>query len=285
MNRRDLLRGAFCLGCAQGVGAFSAFSDEPDPFICTTIDPPRTQPGIALNALNGAIPLTQGGAPDALQLTPYGTSFIQDRWEPALGMTPARGMVTLGVAFLDGSETQRSMVRSIAPQWIDESVSSLLAFRFDVPADQSQVRVSFDPRRGNNSKVGIHCLKVPKYLATTNLAECSQRGILHEFGHVLGLLHEHSNPDGGIAWNEPVVIADMAKKNWSEKEVRDNIFFRYDKSAACVGDPTLNLQSVMIYSIPATWTLNGVSTELNTEISDRDRACVAGLYRAPAKHS
>jgi hypothetical protein len=29
--------------------------------------------------------------------------------------------------------------------------------------------------------------------------------VIHEFGHALGLIHEHQNPSGGIQWNKPVV--------------------------------------------------------------------------------
>ena len=32
----------------------------------------------------------------------------------------------------------------------------------------------------------------------------------HEFGHAIGLAHEHQNPAGGIQWNEAVVIREMA---------------------------------------------------------------------------
>ena len=34
-----------------------------------------------------------------------------------------------------------------------------------------------------------------------------RRVVLHEFGHALGLIHEHQNPEGGIEWNEPAVKA------------------------------------------------------------------------------
>ena len=33
---------------------------------------------------------------------------------------------------------------------------------------------------------------------------------IHEFGHALGLNHEHKNPSAGIKWNKPVVYSDYA---------------------------------------------------------------------------
>lgn len=31
----------------------------------------------------------------------------------------------------------------------------------------------------------------------------------HEFGHALGLAHEHQNPAGGIEWNEEVILRNL----------------------------------------------------------------------------
>ncbi len=42
----------------------------------------------------------------------------------------------------------------------------------------------------------------------------------HEFGHAIGLAHEHQNPAGGIQWNEEVVIRELAKSPnfWDEAD-------------------------------------------------------------------
>ena len=34
----------------------------------------------------------------------------------------------------------------------------------------------------------------------------------HEFGHAIGLGHEHQNPAGGIEWNEEVVLRDLVTR-------------------------------------------------------------------------
>jgi hypothetical protein len=51
----------------------------------------------------------------------------------------------------------------------------------------------------------------------------------HEFGHAIGLAHEHQNPAGGIQWNEAIVISEMAKSPnfWDEQKTRHNILRRY----------------------------------------------------------
>ncbi len=51
----------------------------------------------------------------------------------------------------------------------------------------------------------------------------------HEFGHAIGLGHEHQNPAGGIQWNEPVVLQNLAgpPNNWDEATIRHNVLNKY----------------------------------------------------------
>lgn len=32
----------------------------------------------------------------------------------------------------------------------------------------------------------------------------------HEFGHAVGLIHEHQNPEGGVPWSRDAVVADLS---------------------------------------------------------------------------
>ena len=63
------------------------------------------------------------------------------------------------------------------------------------------IRISFEPTAGNWSVLGNLAQNVPPENATMNLGwvldsvdeQPHERGvILHEFGHALGLMHEHS---------------------------------------------------------------------------------------------
>ena len=49
----------------------------------------------------------------------------------------------------------------------------------------------------------------------------SGRSVLHEFGHVLGMQHEHGNPESTIKWNKQAVYDDMGgpPNNWPRKQV------------------------------------------------------------------
>jgi serralysin len=102
--------------------------------------------------------------------------------------------------------------------------------------------------------------------------------VTHEFGHALGLIHEHQNPDKPISWNREAVIADLSgpPNSWDQQTIENNIFKRYEKTevATTPTDP----DSIMMYPIPATWTVDGFSVGLNTNLSEFDRKFIAGAY-------
>ena len=119
--------------------------------------------------------------------------------------------------------------------------------------------------------MGTDNKNIPLHAATLNLGWQDQGVILHEFGHMIGLSHEHQNPDGGIVWNEQVVIDDLAgpPNFWTEAETRHNVLNKY--SADQVHGTEFDLQSVMLYSFPDEWTQNMGATPENDDISQQDR--------------
>ena len=67
------------------------------------------------------------------------------------------------------------------------------------------------------------------WLTPTSDDDELRRVVLHEFGHALGLIHEHQNPEGGIQWNEPAVKADLSgpPNNWDDETIRHNVLDHY----------------------------------------------------------
>lgn len=279
LNRRQFCVGACCAGASAGRGPAANAADL-EGIVCGTVYAPDV--AFSLEAYSAALGLDVARVRATLarfKLTPFGTALLAKRWRKTDGLTPNTGKITLGIHFLDGSSADRSRVMSIAPKWLEGELGNAIAFKFDVPRKKSQVRISFASDGGNTSEVGRDALPVSSSKKTMNLQQTTDRAILHEFGHALGLSHEHAHPKSGIVWTEPVVIAELyAKYGWSEAKVRANVMNRYSKEYACIGDKSFNRKSIMMYEIPERWTLNGFSSKLTTKISARDRSCVVGIY-------
>ena len=184
---------------------------------------------------------------------------------------------TLRVRFLGGTAAQRRIVKEQAGWW---SQHANIRFEFgDSPG--AEIRISFDPDDGAWSYVGTDCRGIPTNEATMNLGFMDGGTTAHEFGHALGLAHEHQNPAGGIQWNEAVVIRECAQSPnfWDEATTRHNILRKYN--ADQVKGTTFDPESIMLYFFPAEWTLNGIATEQNETLSGVDKQFIAGAKMYP----
>jgi hypothetical protein len=184
---------------------------------------------------------------------------------------------TLTVRFLGGTPAEQAVAREQAGWW---TKVANLRFEFDGPAN-ADIRVSFDRTDGAWSYVGTDGKGIPLGDATMNLGFLDGGTAAHEFGHAIGLAHEHQNPAGGIEWNEEIVIREMAKSPnfWDEAKTRHNILRKY--SADQVNGTKFDPDSIMLYFFPASWTLNGIATKANEVLSAMDKAFVAGALMYP----
>ena len=187
------------------------------------------------------------------------------------------------IAFLDGTDQQKALVKQYAQEWVDGLAN--LTFSWVNDPAQSDIRISFR-YKGSWSVIGTTCKTVPKQQATMNFgwlkpntpAPEAKRVILHEFGHALGLIHEHQNPDGGIQWNKPAVIADLSgpPNSWNLDTIERNMFKAYAQGE--INGTNLDAKSIMLYPIPASWTTNGFSAGSNKELSPTDRTFIQQQY-------
>ncbi len=184
---------------------------------------------------------------------------------------------TLRVRFMGGTAEQRALVRQQA-QWWTEHANLTFAFN-NVP--DAEIRIAFDATDGAWSYVGTDCKKIPQGEPTMNLGFLDGGTAGHEFGHAIGLGHEHQNPAGGLEWNEEVVIRDLSRppNSWTPAQIRHNVLEKYsiDQIKGTQFDP----DSIMLYFFPARWTKNGVGTKANEVLSTIDQAFIASEEAYP----
>jgi len=181
---------------------------------------------------------------------------------------------TIRIRFIGGTAAQQALVKQHAVQWV---AHANLKFVFGT-ASNSQVRVAFNDD-GAWSYIGTDALGIPADQPTMNFGWLDEGVILHEFGHMLGMIHEHQNPqDNPIQWNKPVVNAALSgpPNFWDQQTIDHNMYAKYDVSQ--INGSDLDPTSVMLYSFPASWTLSGFHTDPNESLSAVDKAFAQRVY-------
>ena len=184
----------------------------------------------------------------------------------------------LRVRFLEGSEFVKEKVKFFARIW---EKHANIRFVF-IDSGSSDIRIAFRKGKGSNSYVGTENLLIPEDQATMNLGwfdESTQdtefsRTTLHEFGHALGLAHEHMSPVANIPWDKSAVY--QFYSNWTKEKVDHNVFRKYDSSVTRFTE--FDSISIMCYEIRKEHTSNGYATSSNTDLSDVDKVFAGQLY-------
>ncbi len=200
---------------------------------------------------------------------------------------------TIRVRFLDGSSYVREKVKSYAIQW--EQYANV-DFVF-VNSGYAEIRVSFSLQKGSSwSLVGTVSeqysvnQQLRTYKGTDGVSmnfgwfdentseEEFRRTTLHEFGHALGLLHEHKHSDRVFEWNIPVVLNYyMNKMGWSKQQVYEQVIERYGEDSE-YSNKRYDKYSIMHYPVPKEFTKNGYSVGLNSVLSTADKEIIAEMY-------
>ncbi|MGZ8466587.1 MAG: M12 family metallopeptidase [Candidatus Binatia bacterium] len=178
---------------------------------------------------------------------------------------------------MGGSTAEQTVAKEQAAWW---GAVANLKFDFNNAAN-ADIRIAFDPDDGAWSYLGTDCKSIRVNQPTMNLGFLDGGTAAHEFGHAIGLAHEHQNPSGGIEWNEAVVISELAKSPnfWDEQTARHNVIRKY--TANQINGTEFDPDSIMLYFFPASWTLNGIATKANDVLSKIDKQFIAGAKMYP----
>src|SRR3712207_4687535 len=197
------------------------------------------------------------------------------KWQPGTDVT---------VQYLEGDPDLQKRVSAVAQEWVGREMANL-GLRF-VDDGEADVRIAFEQGNGSWSYLGTVRRQIPAPQPTMNYGWLTpdsdddelRRVVLHEFGHAMGLIHEHQNPNRPIAWNRAAVIADLSKppNSWGPATIEHNIFRRYDP--AQTSSTPVDALSIMMYPIPASWTTDGFSAGFNGELSQTDKKFIRDAY-------
>jgi hypothetical protein len=271
----------------------ASFAQAADDFICMTpqiTDHDRVTNVQMTKFLNrdGTVVLDRGGPVEAVTLEDFQLAFGGDAWQLSDSLPGGDGKIRIGVAFLDGNSFQKQAVIKYASEWLVPAGAGKVAFVFE-NNQRNHIRVTFNaPINFNQSMIGRQATLITDPAAPTmHLGDVREdmplervRSVIrHEFGHALGLRHEHQHPAGGIQWNKPVVLAELKRYGWDAQKVQRNIFDVFATSYMCQGAPNFDPRSIMMYPISAGWTLDGYTVGQNTQIIPGDLQCVHSLYR------
>jgi hypothetical protein len=192
---------------------------------------------------------------------------------------------TITVKFLEGAKSLQERVQKVAEEWTGGDMAKI-TFRV-TDDDDADIRIAFQQGNGSWSYLGTDCRRIPRNEHTMNYGWLSSTSpdrelrpvVLHEFGHALGLIHEHQNPNRPIKWNKTAVYEDLQgpPNNWTKAQVDRNMFKKYDPDAleSTETDPL----SIMMYPIPKAWTIDDFSAGFNTKLSATDRKFIQENYR------
>lgn len=190
------------------------------------------------------------------------------------------------ISFLDGDEELRERVKKSALKWIAPGMAALRFVFVDNGTTDTNIRISFS-YAGSWSVLGTSCKNITDitqptmnfgWLNKDSTDEELERVVLHEFGHALGLIHEHMSPIGGIKWNRAQVIKDLSSppNAWSLSVIENNMFKKFDPKDLELTE--LDQDSIMMYPIPAKWTTDGFNVGLNSKISAVDKKFIKMAY-------
>lgn len=207
-------------------------------------------------------------------VTPRGAVLQAKKWVPG---------TTLKVSLNGGTAAIRAKVIQFAKQW--ETYANI-KFSFVTNDRTATIRVGFKSGDGSWSYIGTDAKLISKSSSTMNFGWLTattadseySRVVIHEFGHALGMIHEHQHPLVAIPWDKPAVYAYYAgaPNYWSQADVDNNLFAKYSTSQTNYS--AYDKASIMHYAVDNALTIGDFEVGWNTVLSPTDKAFIGTIY-------
>lgn len=206
------------------------------------------------------------------------------------------------VCFFGGSNELRKKITNIALEWTKVGGKLPLDFGdIDSPASCGSnffhIRVGFQ-YKGYWSTVGTDSVNLAaQYEQSMNLALFDvnppaepefTKTVLHEFGHALGLQHEHQSYKSPCVdefnWEAIYSYLKGPPNYWSVEQIDHNLKPRPNEGDSAASQ--FDVDSIMLYSFPKEFYKSGVASECHTDgnsmLSTQDKNAIKTFYPADA---
>lgn len=202
---------------------------------------------------------------------------------------------TLRLSFLGTpDEALKQQIFTIASQWLDHANLSFVLTENDQLDAEIVIRTDAEETL-NQSDYGRHRMLADGETMILGIKLTDpdfHSTVLHEFGHALGLFHEHQHPDANIPWDRAALRRHIAarfsdqERAWHafDKTLERLIRQNYDPITY---EPRITLRydrrSIMHYPIRQAHTLGDCASGWSHELSAKDKQFMRMIY--PGKGS
>jgi hypothetical protein len=276
----------------QSAARYPAAQPAAAPPTVPAVPSTAPKPGYCLNQPNGG-PLIPSN-PATLAKQTKAMADTSKLWQKG---------ATLNVGFMNGDDPWNQMVRqavrSLAPVW---SQYANIKFAFDQQSVHMAINLLLQPQLGINNYgvyncfLGTDCWAVfqqnpeqpsmnlvfdPGWQSNPGRDREFHRVIQHEFGHAIGLIHEHQRPDKPITWNFDK-LRQAFGSFWPDQMIQQQIVDFY-QGGVLLGTG-FDIHSIMMYQFPSgsAFYPDGTPFEspTNFDLSPMDKVLANMLYPA-----